>query len=249
MGYKMIKLIVTKKYDGKKLDKFLTNNIEGLTRNLFYKTLRKKDIKVNDLRVNSNIIINEGDNILIYISDELLKQKVNIEIIYEDDNILVVNKPYNLEVTGKNSLTAILQEKYKNGNILPCHRIDRNTRGLVLFSKNEETLNILLKKFKNYEIEKHYLALVYGLPKDNCKRCEAFLFKDNKKAKVYISDVQKKGYRKIVTIYKVLERRRDNTSLLDVEIETGKTHQIRAHLAYLGFPIIGDRKIWKKRNK
>ena len=70
MGYKMIKLIVTKKYDGKKLDKFLTNNIEGLTRNLFYKTLRKKDIKVNDLRVNSNIIINEGDNILIYISDE-----------------------------------------------------------------------------------------------------------------------------------------------------------------------------------
>ena len=152
-------------------------------------------------------------------------------------------------MTGKNSLTAILQEKYKNGNILPCHRIDRNTRGLVLFSKNEETLNILLKKFKNYEIEKHYLALVYGLPKDNCKRCEAFLFKDNKKAKVYISDVQKKGYRKIVTTYKVLERRRDNTSLLDVEIETGKTHQIRAHLAYLGFPIIGDRKIWKKRNK
>ena len=103
---------------------------------------------------------------------------------------------------------------------------------MVLFSKNEEALNILLEKFKNHEIEKHYLALVYGLPKENSKRCEAFLFKDNKKAKVYISDIPKKGYRKIITTYKVLERRKDNTSLLDVEIETGKTHQIRAHLAF-----------------
>ena len=211
MEYKMIKLVVTKKDGGKKLDKFLMANIEGLTQNLFYKTLRKKDIKINDKRINSNIIVNEGDIVLVYISDEVLKPKVKIDIIYEDDNIIVVNKPYNLAVTGKNSLMEVLQEKYNSKMILPCHRIDRNTRGLVLFSKNEEALNILLDKFKNHEIEKHYLALVFGLPKENSKRCEAFLFKDNKKAKVYISDIPKKGYRKKVTTYKVLEKSKEKT--------------------------------------
>ena len=248
----MKKLIVNEKYDGKKLNKFLLDNIENLSSNLLYKTLRKKDIKINGKRVSENVLIHLGDEVLVYISDDLLDNlnSINLDIFFEDENILVINKPYNLEVTGKNSLTSIVHKKYENSLFkpMPCHRIDRNTTGLVLFAKNETSLNILLDKFKNHEIEKHYLALVYGHPKEQFKRCEAFLFKDNKKSRVYVSDYFKKGYQRIITTYSVLEKRNDNTSLLDVQIETGRTHQIRAHLAFLGLPIIGDRKIWKKRN-
>lgn len=244
----MKKLIVNEKYNGKKLNKFLLENIENLSSNLLYKTLRKKDIKINGKRISENITVHQKDEILVYIADTLLEHAPNLDIFFEDNNILILNKPCNLEVTGKNSLTTYIHQYYadKNFKPMPCHRIDRNTTGLVLFAKNEIALAILVDKFKKHEIEKHYLAWVYGVPEDTKKRCEAYLFKDTKKSHVYISDFPKIGYQKIITSYHVLQKYPNNTSLLDVEIETGKTHQIRAHLAHIGYPIIGDRKIWNK---
>ena len=247
----MKKLIVNKKYDGKKLNKFLLDNIPNLSYGLFCNTLRKKDIKINGKRVNKDINVFNSDEILVYISDELLNIKssnsINLDIIYEDENILVINKPANIEVTGNNSLTSLIHKNYENSDFkpMPCHRLDRNTTGLILYAKNEEALNILLEKFKNHEMEKHYLAWVYGIPSVDYKRIESYLFKDNKKSMVYISDTPKKGYVKIITSFSILERLPNNTSILDVQIETGKTHQIRAHLAHIGYPIIGDGKYGK----
>lgn len=229
---------VTNKYNGKKLNTFILDNLPFITQNTLYKLLRKKDIKVNNKRVNTNVTIHTGDIISVYISYSNL-----LQIVYEDDNILVVNKPTKLEVTGTNSLTSLVHKKYNSSSFqyMPCHRLDRNTTGLVLFAKNKTALDILNKKFKNHEIEKHYLALVYGIPKKETLKMEAYLFKDSKKSLVYISDSFKKGYKKIITYYNIIKRY-ENSSVLDVQIETGRTHQIRAHLAHIGHPIIGDGK-------
>ncbi len=125
----MKKLIVNEKFDGKKLNTFLLKNIPNLSSNLFYKTLRKKDIKVNGKRVTENITIYEKDEVLIYVADHLLTPSFQVNIFFEDDNILILNKPYGLEVTGENSLTTYVHKIYASAIFkpMPCHRIDRNT--------------------------------------------------------------------------------------------------------------------------
>lgn len=242
----MRKIVVDKKYNNKKLNNFILDYFPKLNKNILYKALRKKDIRINGNKVSENITIHENDEIIIYITDENLLGNFNIKVIYEDENIIVVDKPDDLSVTENNSnqetLTSILKRKYGN-TIEPCHRIDRNTKGLVLFAKNKIALNILLNKFKNNEIEKHYITKVYGIPKKEHEILQGYLFKDSKKSLVYISDTPKKDYQKIITEYTLIKKDiKNNYSLLDINLHTGKTHQIRAHLAHIGFPIIGDGK-------
>lgn len=201
------------------------------------KTIENRNVKINGARVGSDVGVQKGDIVYVYIRD---REKDVIEIVFSDKNVLVANKPAGIEVEGDGSLTEKLNGQLEEGKVTPVHRLDRNTMGLVVFALNKTAEAELTKIFADRDIDKLYHAVVVGQPKGNAE-LKDFLFKDAKKSQVYISPTAKTGYMPIQTNYKTLKRA-NGLALLEVKLITGRTHQIRAHLAYYKLPILGDGK-------
>lgn len=233
---------------------YIKSYFPNLNNTALHKAFRNKDIKVNGKRINDiNYEIKDNDILQIYIDDSILYNfPKELQIMYEDENIVVINKPQGLlsndEEIIQNEPTFEDYVKSKLGsNIKICHRLDRNTGGLLVFSKNENSYNSLLDAFKNGYIYKEYTAYVNGTNFDKKSyHYENYLLKDNKTgyAKIYSKKVD--GSQKIITdIEVIISNKNLDYSILKVLIHTGKTHQIRALLANISHPIIGDPKYGK----
>ena len=253
---------------GQRLDKFTAKAVPLLPSSLVQKYIRIKRIKVNGKGAKRDHKLVIGDVVQMYVNDEFfdvtddkyLYLKITdpaLDIIYEDENIVLINKTAGIICHSDggydySSVVSRLQAYlYNNGEWRPCdensftpalcNRIDRNTSGIVIAAKNAGSLRIINEKFKLQEIDRYYLTVVHGVPKRSVARLEGYLFKDSVKNRVFITKNSQPGARSVIMEYNTVASV-DGLSLLVCRLITGRTHQIRAQLADIGHPILGDGK-------
>ena len=230
-----------------KLSKAVIDELPFLSQFQIRKMIGNKDIKVNSVRVKEDLELTTGDKVTVYYNER--EQKEWFSTIYKDTNILIVNKRAGIEIVSENDrdLLSILKKEYPN--IMAVHRIDRNTEGLVIFALNKEAERELLDAFKTRNgIIKKYALLARGRVDISKIKRTVYLKKITNLSKVWISEIKTSGYEPVITEFELIKYIGDNT-LLSATLITGKTHQIRAHIAYYGYPIVGDNKYGKDKGK
>ncbi|MBQ9167602.1 MAG: RluA family pseudouridine synthase [Oscillospiraceae bacterium] len=257
---------------GQRLDRFLAKAVPLLPASLAQKYIRIKRIKYNGGRAERDIRLQEGDVLQLYINDEFFDKPrednayltvaaPKLNIVYEDEHILLVDKrpglavhPHDGAEYGRTLIDHIQAYLYQKREWSPrgensftpalCNRIDRNTGGIVIAAKTAEALRVMNQKIKDRELDKRYLAIVEGTPKPRAGSLKGYLFKDAKKNRVFVTDTPKTGSKSCQTNYKVLASNQ-GLSLVECELITGRTHQIRAQFAHAGHPLLGDGKYGK----